>query len=169
MRCRSQGQAASQYPLPRALGNCSRARCARAACAAVLVLAAGCSSLPVTTRAAPERWGFTIPGDVRSAASARANAGALDALVLGWIVLDSATGLPLQPVADTLSRTLTAGVRRMAMVTTLHGPSAHPALVRRLAMDSMALKRTSAAIADVMQRAGYRGLVIPSKSTTSPR
>ena len=41
-------------------------------------------------------------------------------------------------------------------------------LIRRLAVDSIALKATAAAIADRMVRGGYRGLVIDFEGMTGP-
>lgn len=134
--------------------------------AMLLAVAGGCSSLPVVGRAATERWAFTAPWDPRSAASLRAHAGRLDAAVPGWIVLDSLSGLPVDLYVDSLAATLPAGVRRMALVTTHHGSAFQPALVRRLALDSLALQRTASAIGDRMQRDGYRGLVIDFEGMT---
>ena len=142
--------------LPRALG-----------CLAITVLGA-CSSLPIVGRSAPERWGFTAPWDPRSAASVRAHGAALDAVVLDWIALDSLTGLPLALYRDSLSSTLPPNARRMAIVTSFVTDRFHPELIRRLALDSVALKNSAAAIADRMQRGGYRGLVIDFEGMTGP-
>jgi spore germination protein YaaH len=140
----------------------------RAVAALVLAFTSACSSLPVVARAAPERWGFHAPWDPRSAASVRAHAGSLDGVVLDWIALDSLTGLPLQLYRDSLSSSLPPNVRRMAMVTSFLTDRFHPELIRRLAVDSIALKVTAAAIADRMLRGGYRGLVIDFEGMTGP-
>ncbi|MEO8336011.1 MAG: hypothetical protein ABI664_13620 [bacterium] len=131
-----------------------------------LALSGACSSLPVVGRSAPERWAFHAPWDSRSATSVRAHGGALDAVVLDWIALDSLTGLPLQLYRDTLSPLLPPNVRRMAMVTSFLTDRFHPELIRRLAVDSIALAATASAIADRMVRGGYRGLVIDFEGMT---
>jgi len=138
----------------------------RALAGCALALCGACSSLPVIGRSAPERWAFHAPWDARSAASVRAHGAALDGVVLDWIALDSLTGLPLQLYRDSLSVTLPTHVRRMAMVTSFLGDRFHPDLIRRLAVDSIALKATAAAVADRMARGGYRGLVIDFEGMT---
>lgn len=133
-----------------------------------VALVGACSSLPVVGRSAPERWAFHAPWDARSSASVRAHAALLDGVVLDWIALDSLSGLPLQLYRDSLSPTLPPNVRRMAMVTSFLGDRFHPELIRRLAVDSIALKATAAAVADRMVRGGYRGLVIDFEGMTGP-
>jgi spore germination protein YaaH len=127
-----------------------------------------CSSLPVVGRSAPERWAFHAPWDPRSSASVRAHGAALDGVVLDWIALDTLTGLPLRLYRDTLSPMLPPNLRRMAMVTSFLGDRFHPELIRRLAVDSIALEAAAAAIADRMVRGGYRGLVIDFEGMTGP-
>jgi spore germination protein YaaH len=90
----------------------------------------------------------------------RAHGSQLDAIVLGWIPLDTATGLPIRLYTDSLAAQLPPGTRRMALVTSYLGDAFHPSLVRRLAGDSAALARSSAAIAERARQDGYRGLVI---------
>ncbi|MEO7455061.1 MAG: hypothetical protein ABIY52_02290 [Gemmatimonadaceae bacterium] len=131
--------------------------------AMIFAAASGCSSLPIVSRAPTERWGFTAPWDPRSAASVSVNAGRLDAIVSGWIALDSVTGLPLDLYRDSLVHS----ARRMALVTSCHGARFHPELLRRLAMDSLALKQVAGAIGDRLQRDGYRGAVIDLEGMTS--
>ncbi len=135
--------------------------------ALLLGMAGACSSLPILNRAAVERWGFTAPWDARSTASVRANASRLDALVLGWIALDSLTGLPLELYRDSVGASVPGGVRRMAMLTSYHGNHFHPELVRRLSQDPQALSRTASAVAARLERDGHRGLVIDFEEMTS--
>jgi spore germination protein YaaH len=68
---------------------------------------------------------------------------------------------------DSLSATLPAGVRRMALVTSFVTDRFHPELIRRLALDSLALKKSAAGIADRMQRGGYRGVVLDFEGMTA--
>jgi spore germination protein YaaH len=139
-------------------------------CLALAALAsiASCSpaSLPPASNAPIERWGFTGPWDTRSAVSVRAHASALDAVVLGWIPLDTLTGAPFELYRDTVSGTTPASVRRMAMVTSFVGSAFHPATIRRLALDSSALGRSASAVADRARRGGYRGLVLDFEGMT---
>ena len=144
----------------------SMRRLLRALPALGLALAGACSAIPIVNRAATERWGFTAPWDDRSAASVRANAGRLDALVLGWIGLDSMTGMPLEVYRDTVSAMVPAGIRRMALLTSYHGNRFHPEVVRRLSQDSLAARRTAEAVAARMQRDGQRGVVIDFEGMT---
>ena len=138
-----------------------------ASCATALVFSSACASLPLVGRAAPERWAFVAPWDARSVASARTHVASLDALVMGHIVLDSITGAPAMTYPDSLSASVPASSRRMALVTTFSGEAFHPALVRRLALDSALLRRTAAAIVDRMAGGGLRGMVIDFEGMTS--
>ena len=131
-----------------------------------LTLGTACSTLRLASRMPEERWAFTAPWDARSATSASLHASALDAVVLDWIPLDTMTGLPLVLYTDSTRRTSLAGTRRMALVTSFLTDQFHPGLIRRLAVDSVALKRSAAAIADRMQRGGFRGVVIDFEGMT---
>jgi spore germination protein YaaH len=131
-----------------------------------LTLSSACASLPVVGRGAVERWGFTAPWDPRSAASARAHGPSLDGVVLDWIPLDTLTGIPFVLYPDSVSATLPTGLRRMALVTTYVTDQFHPSLIRKLALDSLALKRSAAAIADRVARGGYRGIVLDFEGMT---
>ena len=131
-----------------------------------LTLGSACASLPLVGRAIGERWAFTAPWDSRSAASVRAHGAALDGVVLDWIPLDTITGMPFVLYTDTVSAALPSGVRRMALVTSFVTDQFHPSLIRRLAVDSFALKRSAAAIAERVQRGGYRGVVIDFEGMT---
>lgn len=133
----------------------------------VSLLAAGaCASLPAVGRGVTERWAFSAPWDPRSAASVRAHGASLDGVVLDWIALDSISGLPLDLYSDSLAGALPSGPRRMALVTSFLGDGFHPSLIRRLAVDSIALKASAAAVADRMQRGGYRGVVLDFEGMT---
>src|SRR5688500_15646753 len=136
----------------------------RAALAAALVhltlpLLAGCGGLsfPGGRAASATVWGFTAPWDPRSARSASRNGPALDAVVTGWISLDTLGGAPRALYADTVPVGTT---RRMALVTSFDGGRWHPALVRALGLDTMRLAETAASVAELASRAGYRGLVL---------
>ena len=108
-----------------------------------------------------EFWAFTGPWDPASNNSVRNFGGRLDAVITGWIALDSATARPLLPSAfpDTL-RPRAGAARRMALVTSWHGDRFHTASIRKLARDRALLGRTAAAIAAHAKSAGYRGLVL---------
>ena len=127
---------------------------------------AACQGAAAARRRTPELWAFTGPWDAASDASVRANGAGLDAVVTGWIALDSASGLPIlpSPYADTVARG--AAVRRMAIVTSWHGDRFHARSVRRLASDRRLLDRAAGAIAAEAARAGYRGLVLDFETLT---
>ena len=123
-----------------------------------VVLAAGpyCAA----TRQQPEFWGFTGPWDARSDASVRAHGARLDAVISGWIALDSLSGQPIlpPPYPDTIRPTGGAPAR-MAIVTSWHGDRFHARSIRTLARDRAALDRAAGTLARVAEGAGYQGLV----------
>ena len=137
---------------------------------AALASAVSCSasSLPPASDAPVERWGFTAPWDPRSAASVRAHASALDAVVVGWIPLDTLSAAPFELYADAESPSAPPAVRRMAIVTSFVGTAFHPETIRRLALDSLALRRSASAVGDRARRSGYRGLVLDMTGVTDP-
>jgi spore germination protein YaaH len=105
-------------------------------------------------------WGFTVPWDAGSGSSARAHAAQLDAVVSGWIQLDSLTGEPFAEFRDTLARNTPPGMRLMAIVTNAVGGRFHADAVRRLAADPAALSLAAGTVARRLTAGHYRGLVI---------
>jgi len=115
------------------------------------------------SRGAPPRlrvWGFTVPWEARSSAVAREHAGQLDAVISGWIQLDSLTGQPFAEFRDTLARNRTGGLRLMGIVTNAVGGRFHADPVRQLVADPSALGRAAGAVARRLTTGGYRGVVI---------
>jgi spore germination protein YaaH len=90
----------------------------------------------------------------------------LDALVLGWIPLDTVSGAPFLLYPDTIARAPIVNRRRMALVTSFAGNAFHPGTVRQLAADSAALRRSAASVAAWARRDGYRGLVLDFEGMT---
>jgi hypothetical protein len=132
----------------------------------VMLYAGGCTTLPATPAPPAERWGFTAPWDARSAASMRLHGAQLDAVVTGWIPLDSLTGAPFTLYRDMVGASGTTSARRMALVTSFHGSSFHPEPLRALALHPDSLSRVSSAIAERTLRGGYRGLVLDFEGMT---
>jgi spore germination protein YaaH len=132
----------------------------------VLVAALGIAAVgacAARTRGAPRRlrvWGFTVPWDARSSAIARGHAAQLDAVVSGWIQLDSLTGQPFAEFRDTLARQRPSDMRLMGIVTNAVAGRFHVDGLRRLAADPAALARASGDVARRLTSAPYRGLVI---------
>ncbi|MEO8560862.1 MAG: hypothetical protein ABI601_02230 [bacterium] len=126
----------------------------------------GCGSLPPGRVQPVERWVFTAPWDARSAASVATHGSRFDAIVTGWIPLDTIIGAPFTLYRDTVGRSSASGRRRMAIVTTFVGSAFHPDVIRRLALDSTALRRSSLAVAAWARRDGYRGLVLDFEGMT---
>ncbi|HEV7993914.1 MAG TPA: hypothetical protein VGP25_18950 [Gemmatimonadaceae bacterium] len=135
------------------------------ALAATISLGCG-GSLPPSRAEPVERWGFTAPWDPRSAASVAAHARELDVLVTGWIPLDSLSGAPFVLYRDSAGRASSPAPRRMAIVTSFVGSGFHPDVIRRLALDSAALRRSSTAVSAWARREGYRGLVLDFEGMT---
>jgi spore germination protein YaaH len=88
-----------------------------------------------------------------------ANGSRLDAVVTGWIQLDSTSGEPSLLYPDDANRP-GAPRRRFALITSWHGRRFHPELVRRVAADSTTLSRTASRIAEIVSRGGYSGVVL---------
>lgn len=107
-----------------------------------------------------EFWGFTGPWDSRSATSIREHGGRLDAVVTGWITLDSLTGLPVLPsqYTDTV-RPRVGTPKRMAIVTSWHGERFHAASIRALARTPERLAKAAGSIARYASAQGYGGLI----------
>lgn len=106
-------------------------------------------------------WGFTGPWDSRSQESVRAYGGNLEAIISGWITIDSASSQPIlpSPYPDTI-RPRNGNPDRMAIVTSWHGERFHAASIRRLGRDPQRLARAASAIARHSKAMRYRGLVL---------
>ena len=143
--------------------------------AAGFVALASCRSgspLPTTTQPAPSQsrpqrpanqlpalWGFTAPWDARSDSSVRATTSKLDAVVTGWIQLDSATSLPSLRYADDSTRNR-GGAQRLTLVTSWHGERFHPETIRRLGKDAAALALAASRVGALVAAGEYRGIVL---------
>ena len=127
-------------------------------------LPAACASFPSPFSRAPEFWAFAAPWDPRSAASIARHAAQLDAVITGWIALDSTTTRPLELYADTAA--LPSGTRRFALVTSWHGDRFHPATIRALASNATVLGETAGAIAQRLRRGGYEAVVVDFENHT---
>ena len=117
---------------------------------------------------ASEFWGFTGPWETASTQSVRAHGGQLDAVVNGWITIDSTSALPVipSPYPDTV-RPLNGTPRRMAIVTSWHGDRFHTASIRLLGRDPVRLAKTAGAIGRYSQSMRYSGLVLDFESLTA--
>jgi spore germination protein YaaH len=132
-------------------------RASRALAICALLALPACNSaapVPVPTTA----WAFAAPWDPRSDSSIHANAPHLDAIVSGWIQLDSLTGSPTLLYPDDPSR-IPLPTRRLALITSWHGQRFHPDGVRRLAGNASALAGAAARIGDIVAKHGYAGIV----------
>jgi spore germination protein YaaH len=115
------------------------------------------------TRGAPARlhvWGFTVPWDARSSVIARDHSAQLDAVISGWIQLDSLTGEPFAEFRDTLARQRPSGMRLMGIVTNAVGGKFHVDALRRLVDNPSALGRAAGDVARRLTTGSYRGVVI---------
>jgi spore germination protein YaaH len=133
---------------------------------AVLAVCA-CAARSLSAPARLRVWGFTVPWDAKSSAAARQHTSQLDAVVSGWIQLDSLTGQPFAEFRDTLARATPAGMRLMAIVTNAVGGRFHPTALRQLAGDAPALARASGEVARRLTSGRYRGLVIDLEGFTA--
>jgi spore germination protein YaaH len=132
-----------------------------AAAAVGAAIAGACAARTLATPAARVRvWAFTVPWDARSSALAREHAAQLDAVISGWIQLDSLTGAPFAEFRDTLARARPSGMRVMGIVTNAVAGRFHAEGVRGLGADPVALARAAGEIARRLTSGGYRGVVI---------
>lgn len=124
------------------------------------VVAVACAARSLGAPLRLRVWGFTVPWDAKSSADAREHASQLDAVVSGWIQLDSLTGQPFAEFRDTLARNPTGGLRLMGIVTNAVGGHFHADPVRQLAANPSALARAAGDVARRLTTGRYRGLVI---------
>lgn len=131
-----------------------------------VTLAACADAQPAQRAQAPQPrfWGFAAPWDTASDASIRAHGHHLDAIVTGWIGLDSTSGRPLlpSPYVDSVRPHSGKGraPQRMAMVTSWHRDRFHKKSIQSLSRDARARAQTAGAIGRHAQSMGYTGLVI---------
>ena len=128
----------------------------------------GCAAQGPPASQRPEFWGFTGPWEVSSTQSVRAHGGQLDAVISGWITIDSSLALPVipSPYPDTV-RPLSGTPQRMAIVTSWHGEGFHSAPIRQLGGDSALLAKAAGSIARYAQSMHYSGLVLDFEALES--
>jgi spore germination protein YaaH len=86
-----------------------------------------------------------------------ANSWRLDAVVTGWIRLDSAGGRPQSLYED--RATVATSTRRFALVTSYSGGRFRPDVVRRLAADDAALADAAGELGRLVASGSYSGVV----------
>jgi len=140
----------------------------RRACraSAALVLFTACAHLPLEPQAAVDYWGFTGPWDKRSDESVQQHEAALARIITGWIVLDTASFLPVQVYPDTFRTDSLVGPRTMALVTSYSGSRFHPEIIRGLGGSPQAAGMTAGAIAAVIDSTRYHGVVMDFEGMT---
>ncbi len=131
-----------------------------AALCAWLGLAAGCTAQNPNSRRGSEFWAFTAPWDQASAASVARNGSRLQAVVTGWIALDSVSGRPFVASAYADTQRLAAPTRRLAIVTSWHNDRFHARPIRTLAASPARLAEVARWIAERARRDDYDGLVL---------
>ena len=150
----------------------------RATVTVSLFVLASCGPVAPTTAPTPDRgqeaaarpatrrggaissvWGFTAPWDPRSDSSVRSSSTKLDAVVTGWIQLDSVTSVPSLLYADDSAK-FPPSVQRLTLVTSWHGQRFHPETIRRLADDQGALALAASRVGALVADGRYRGIVL---------
>jgi peptidoglycan-N-acetylglucosamine deacetylase len=125
-----------------------------------LGLAAGSAAQSPNRSTRAEYWAFTAPWDRASAISVARHGGRLDAVVTGWIALDSVSGRPFVASEYRDARRLPRTTRRLAIVTSWHNDRFHPTSIRALAARPALLGETARWIAEHSAAHGYEGLVL---------
>jgi spore germination protein YaaH len=131
-----------------------------AATLATLGVGAACAAQNPDRPDTAEYWAFTAPWDQASAASVARNGGRLDALVTGWIALDSVSGRPFVASAYRDDQRLARSTRRFTIVTSWHNDRFHATSVRALAARPALLGDAARWIANQAASGGYHGLVL---------
>lgn len=126
----------------------------------LFTVVAACSSLPFIGGAKTEVWGFAAPWDARSAASIDSHGASLDAIISGWVALDSLTGEPKSQFPDSLSQNVPSGTKKMMLVTSFMGERFHPETIRGLAAAPAQLARVANDIGQRASVGGYEGIVM---------
>jgi spore germination protein YaaH len=135
----------------------------RATVAATLVtigLATACAGQNPARHQRSEFWAFTAPWDPASAASVARNGARLDAVVTGWIALDSASARPFVAAAYKDDQRLSSRTRRLAIVTSWHNDRFHAQPIRLLGARPALLGAAARWIAEHAASRGYDGLVL---------
>jgi spore germination protein YaaH len=127
---------------------------------ASLGLAAGCAAQNPNRSTRAEYWAFTAPWDRASAMSVARHAGRLDAIVTGWIALDSVSGRPFVASEYRDAQRLPRTTRRLAIVTSWHNDRFHPTSIRALAARPAVLGEAARWIAAHAASQRYDGLVL---------
>lgn len=123
------------------------------AAAGILLLLIGCARRPTV-------WVFTAPWDPRSDSAAVSGITGRATLVSGWIALDTADAPPVALFVDPVPIDGRRRPPRFALLTSYRGDRFHPEIVRRLGDDPAALARTTDAVAQLVHRGAYRGVVL---------
>jgi len=85
--------------------------------------------------------------------------------VTGWIQLDSTAGRPTQLYPDDPHHASPA-TTRLALVTSYHGQTFHPEVIRALAASDHALAAAAARLAEIVEEGKYRGVVLDFEGQT---
>jgi spore germination protein YaaH len=127
----------------------------------------GCAGQGPPASQRSEFWGFTGPWELSSTQSVRAHGGQLDAVINGWITIDSSSAQPVipSPYPDSV-RPLNGTPLRMAIVTSWQGEGFHPAPIRLLGSDPGRLALAAGSVAKYAQAMKYGGLVLDFESLT---
>ncbi len=90
----------------------------------------------------------------------------LDAVVSGFIILDSATLRPVTPFRDSAAASNAGNRRYMALLTAYQGSRFHPETIRVLGENAVERARTAGAVGAAASSAGYRGLILDFEGHT---
>ena len=126
-----------------------------------------CLNLPARPPGVVEFWGFTGPWDSRSHESVQANSDKLARVITGWVTLDSLSFRPVRLYHDTSGVDPALAGRTMALITTYEGSRFHPEIIRGLGGSHEAAALTAGAIAEMIDSAGYKGVVIDFEGMTA--
>ena len=122
--------------------------------------AAACTAQGPARSERLEYWAFTAPWDAASDSSVAHHSGSLDAVITGWIALDSTSARPFVTSELRDTQRLPRTTRRFAIVTSWHNDRFHPTSVRALATRPALLADAARWIAEHAAARGYSGLVL---------
>jgi spore germination protein YaaH len=130
---------------------------------AAMTMLTACIHMPSVPSGPADYWGFTGPWDRRSDQSVMQHGASLSRVITGWITFDTTSFLPVQVYPDTLR---TDPSQRMALITSYSGSRFHPEVIRGLGGSAQAAGVTAGAVANLIDSAGYRGVILDFEGMT---
>lgn len=133
----------------------------RAACSLLFLLGVvGCSSRSTI-------WVFAAPWDPRSNAAVAGGQIPADAIVSGWVALDTISGAPTLLFADPMPPADRRVPQRFLMVSNYLGTRFHASTIRALGEDATQRARAADGVERIVGAGAYEGVVLDLEATAA--